>query len=131
MGLHHNCATRSAAPSIYRTPTHTVVLPHALAYNAAAAPAGDGAHCAALGCRAMLPLMRRPPCRMPCPGRCKALAAKHGAPTSLRALGMPAAGIDRAADLAVTTPYPNPRPLERAALRACYNALSTAPPAAD
>ena len=31
---------------------------------------------------------------------------------------MPADGLDRAADLAVTTPYPNPRPLERAALRA-------------
>ena len=31
---------------------------------------------------------------------------------------MPEDGLDRAADLAVTTPYPNPRPLERAALRA-------------
>jgi hypothetical protein len=30
---------------------------------------------------------------------------------------MPAAGLDRAADLAVENRYPNPRPLERAALR--------------
>jgi hypothetical protein len=30
---------------------------------------------------------------------------------------MPADGLDRAADLAVQTPYPNPRPLERAAIR--------------
>ena len=30
---------------------------------------------------------------------------------------LPAAGLDRVAELAVTTPYPNPRPLEQAALR--------------
>jgi alcohol dehydrogenase class IV len=46
------------------------------------------------------------------------LAEMHGAPTSLAAIGMPADGLDRAADLACATPYPNPRPLERAALRA-------------
>ncbi|RFQ23176.1 maleylacetate reductase, partial [Pseudomonas sp. ATCC 13867] len=33
-------------------------------------------------------------------------------------IGMPADGLDRAADLAVAAPYPNPRPLDRAALRA-------------
>jgi hypothetical protein len=31
---------------------------------------------------------------------------------------MPVEGLDRAAELAADTPYPNPRPLERAALRA-------------
>jgi alcohol dehydrogenase class IV len=51
------------------------------------------------------------------PRALQALAARHGAPTSLRALGMPADGVERAADLAVTQPYPNPRPLERTALR--------------
>jgi hypothetical protein len=30
---------------------------------------------------------------------------------------MPATGLDRAADLAVQNQYPNPRPLERAAIR--------------
>jgi len=45
------------------------------------------------------------------------LAVKLGAPTSLKALGLPEAALDRAADLAVAAPYPNPRPLERAALR--------------
>ena len=30
---------------------------------------------------------------------------------------MPADGLDHAADLAVQNPYPNPRPLERAAIR--------------
>jgi maleylacetate reductase len=46
------------------------------------------------------------------------LAQKLGAPVSLRELGMPEDGIERAADLATQTPYPNPRPLERAAIRA-------------
>ena len=40
-----------------------------------------------------------------------------GARTSLAALGMPADGLDRAADLAVQNQYPNPRPLERKAIR--------------
>jgi alcohol dehydrogenase class IV len=38
-------------------------------------------------------------------------------PVALKDIGMPADGLDRAADLAVQTPYPNPRPLERAAIR--------------
>ena len=42
---------------------------------------------------------------------------KLGAPVSLKQLGMPEEGIERAADLATQTPYPNPRPLERAAIR--------------
>ena len=59
------------------------------------------------------------------------LARRLGAPTSLAAIGMPEAGLDRAADLAVTTPYPNPRPLERAALRALLQrAFDGAAPAA-
>jgi maleylacetate reductase len=45
------------------------------------------------------------------------LAGRLGAPRALRDLGMPENGIDRAADLAVISPYSNPRPIERAALR--------------
>src|SRR5207249_1999847 len=52
------------------------------------------------------------------PKALQTLARGVGAPTSLREIGMPADGLDRAADLAVTTPYPNPRPLQRDALRA-------------
>jgi maleylacetate reductase len=36
---------------------------------------------------------------------------------SLQAIGMPADGLERAADLAVQNQYPNPRPLERKAIR--------------
>ena len=59
------------------------------------------------------------------------VTARHGAPKSLRALGMPADGVDRAADLAVANQYPNPRPLERAALRdLLQRAWEGAPPQA-
>ncbi len=46
------------------------------------------------------------------------LAKRLGAPTALRDIGMPEDGLDKAADIAVANPYPNPRPLERAAIRA-------------
>jgi alcohol dehydrogenase class IV len=45
------------------------------------------------------------------------LARELGAPVSLKELGMPEEGIERAAELATQTPYPNPRPVERAAIR--------------
>jgi hypothetical protein len=35
----------------------------------------------------------------------------------LRDIGLRAGDLDRACDLALRTPYPNPRPLGRAALR--------------
>ena len=55
-----------------------------------------------------------------------------GAPTALRDIGMPEDGLDRVADLAGKTPYPNPRPLERAALRALLQrAYEGAPPLSD
>jgi alcohol dehydrogenase class IV len=40
------------------------------------------------------------------------LAARIGAPVSLRELGMPFEGMERAAKLATANPYPNPRQLE-------------------
>ncbi len=105
MGLHHKlCHTLGGSFNLPHAEVHTVILPHAMAYNAPAAPqamrrianalkAGDG------------------------PRGLFELAQAHGAPTSLAAIGMPADGLDRAADLAVANPYPNPRPLERAAIR--------------
>ena len=46
------------------------------------------------------------------------LAKGLGAPIALKDIGMPESGLDRAADLAVANPYWNPRPIERAAIRA-------------
>jgi alcohol dehydrogenase class IV len=106
MGLHHKlCHTLGGSFNLPHAEVHTVILPHALAYNAAQAPEAMARIARALGVAdAPLALFER--------------AKSHGAPTSLAALGMPASGLDRAAELAVQTPYPNPRPLERAALRA-------------
>ncbi len=122
MGLHHKlCHTLGGSFNLPHAETHTVVLPHALAYNAAAAPQAMARIARGLGVAdgtdAATALHR--------------LARAHGAPTSLAALGLPESALDRAADLAVQTPYPNPRPLERAALRALLQrAYDGAPPAA-
>ena len=47
-----------------------------------------------------------------------ALNQSLGIPLSLEEIGMPESGLDEAADLACTNAYPNPRPLEREAIRA-------------
>ncbi|MNT24846.1 Maleylacetate reductase [compost metagenome] len=50
-----------------------------------------------------------------------ALARDNGAPVALKDIGMRAADLDRAADIAVANPYWNPRPFgpaERDAIRA-------------
>jgi maleylacetate reductase len=119
MGLHHKlCHTLGGSFNLPHAEVHTVVLPHALAYNASAAPEAMARIARALGtasaARGVFELARR-----------------HGAPTSLAAIGMPADGLDRAADLAAATPYPNPRPLERDALRALLQrAFDGTPPGA-
>jgi alcohol dehydrogenase class IV len=106
MGLHHKlCHTLGGSFNLPHAEVHAVILPHALAYNSAHAP------------QAMRAIARALQCDDAARGAFE-LAARHGAPTSLKAIGMPADGLDRAADLAVTSPYPNPRPLERAGLRA-------------
>jgi maleylacetate reductase len=106
MGLHHKlCHTLGGSFNLPHAQTHTVVLAHALAYNSAHAPRAMQKIAVALGssdaARGVFELARQ-----------------HGAPTSLKALGLPESGLDRAAELAVSNQYPNPRPLEKAALRA-------------
>lgn len=105
MGLHHKlCHTLGGTFNLPHAEVHTVVLPHALAYNAPMAPQAVARIARALGAGdAPLALQQ--------------LAARHGAPTSLRALGLAEDALDRAADLAVANPYPNPRSLDRPALR--------------
>lgn len=113
MGLHHKlCHTLGGSFNLPHADTHTVVLPHAMAYNGAAAPEAMARIARAL--HAADPTLPT----HDAPLALQQLAARNGAPTVLAALGMPAAGLDRVAELAVQTPYPNPRPLEQAALRA-------------
>jgi maleylacetate reductase len=85
--------------------THTVVLPHALAYNQPAAPGAVAALSRALG-------------GVPDPAReLWQLAGRLGAPRSLAELGMTEDDIPRIAELAVAggagAGYRNPRPVTR------------------
>jgi alcohol dehydrogenase class IV len=50
------------------------------------------------------------------------LVERIGAKTALKDIGMPADGLDRAAQLATENPYWNPRPIEKAGLRALLQA---------
>jgi maleylacetate reductase len=109
MGLHHKlCHTLGGTFDLPHAEVHTVILPHALTYNAGAAAEAMRRIARALGV-AGGPLAAA--------AGVFDLARTHGAPTALRDIGMPASGLDRAADLAVQNQYPNPRPLERAAIR--------------
>jgi len=105
MGLHHKlCHTLGGSFNLPHAEVHTEILPHALAYNAAHVPEARQRIARALG-------------SANAPAGVFDLAQRHDAPTALRDIGMPADGLDRAADLAVQNQYPNPRPLERAAIR--------------
>jgi maleylacetate reductase len=115
MGLHHKlCHTLGGSFNLPHAEVHSVILPHALAYNAAAAPQAMARIAKAVGGGGDAADRRDGDAAR----ALQQLARRHGAPTSLAAIGMPADGLDHAADLAARTPYPNPRPLERAALRA-------------
>ncbi|MBL8330230.1 MAG: maleylacetate reductase [Rubrivivax sp.] len=116
MGLHHKlCHTLGGSFNLPHAEVHSVILPHALAYNAQHAPQAMAQIATALGARRA---EAEAGDTGAAPRRLHALLREHGAPLSLRAIGMTADGLDRAADLAAAHPYPNPRPLERAALRA-------------
>jgi maleylacetate reductase len=105
MALHHKlCHVLGGSCDLPHADTHTVILPHAMAYNAEAAPEADQALAQALGGRDGASALL-------------ALAAKLDAPRSLKSLGMAESDIDRVADLAVQNPYWNPRPIDRNAIR--------------
>jgi maleylacetate reductase len=106
MALHHKlCHVLGGTFDLPHAETHTVVLPHAVAYNEPAAA------------EALRPLARTLGASTAADGLSD-LARRLGAPVALKDLGMPSEGIERAAELAVASPYPNPRPLEREAIRA-------------
>jgi maleylacetate reductase len=106
MALHHKlCHTLGGSFNLPHSATHTVVLPHATAYNRAAAPEAIARVARALSAEDAAQGLYD-------------LAEMLGAPTALRDIGMHASGLDRAADLAVGAPYWNPRPIERSGIRA-------------
>lgn len=106
MALHHKlCHTLGGSFNLPHAEVHTVVLPHAIAYNAPAIPAALASMSRALHTDHPAAALYD-------------LARSNGAPYALRSLGMAEADLDRAADIAVANPYWNPQPIERAGLRA-------------
>jgi len=109
MGLHHKlCHTLGGSFNLPHAQTHTVVLPHALAYNAGAAAHAMQRIQSALGAKANTSAAQA----------VFDLAYDNGAPTSLRELGLQEHHLEQALDIALQNEYPNPRPLMREPLRA-------------
>jgi maleylacetate reductase len=105
MALHHKlCHVLGGTFDLPHAETHTVIVPHATAYNAPFAPDAMQRIAHALGAASAAQGLYD-------------LARKLDAPLALKDIGMPEAGLDEAADIAVTNPYPNPRKLERNTIR--------------
>jgi alcohol dehydrogenase class IV len=83
--------------------THTVILPHAIAYNAPYAKEAIGKVAAAMGVDDAAKGIYD-------------LCASLGGPQSLEELGFKRENLEKAADLASQAQYPNPAPLERSKL---------------
>ena len=105
MALHHKlCHTLGGTFNLPHAETHTVVLPHAVAYNRAAAPDAMRAAARAIDAEDAAQGLY-------------ALARSLGAPLALKDIGMRETDLDRAAELATRSPYYNPRPVEYGAIR--------------
>jgi maleylacetate reductase len=105
MALHHKlCHTLGGTWNLPHAETHTIVLPHACAYNATAAPIAMQRIARALEASSA-------------PRGLFDLAQSLGASVALKDLGIKETELDRAADLATQAPYWNPRPIERNAIR--------------
>jgi maleylacetate reductase len=106
MSLHHKlCHTLGGSFNLPHAGVHSVILPHATAFNRDAAPKAMRVAAGALGA----------------PDAATALfdlAGRLGAPLALKDIGMPADGLDRAARIATERPYANPRPVDYAGIRA-------------
>ena len=105
MALHHKlCHTLGGSFNLPHAETHTIVLPHAVAYNSEAAPEAMQRIARALG------------------GKDAAnglydLAAVIGAPLALKEIGLREQDLDRASEIATCNPYYNLRPVSRDGIR--------------
>lgn len=105
MSIHHKlCHTLGGTFNLPHAEVHTVILPHAAAYNRDAAPEAMRLAADALGADDAAQGLYD-------------LAARIGAPVALKDIGMPLDGLDRAAKLATENPYYNPRPMDYAGVR--------------
>lgn len=107
-GLHHKlCHVLGGSFNLPHAETHTIILPHAAAYNAPAAPDAMRAIAGALSIL--------DPAEVP--AALYDLAVLLGARVALRDIGLKEADLDQAAEIACAAPFPNPRPVERPAVR--------------
>jgi len=105
MALHHKlCHTLGGSFNLPHAETHTIVLPHAAAYNSEAAPEAMQRIARALGATEAASGLYD-------------LAAAIGAPLALKEIGLKEQDLDQAADIATRNPYYNPRPVSRDAIR--------------
>ncbi|OJF92333.1 maleylacetate reductase [Pararhizobium antarcticum] len=109
MALHHKiCHTLGGTFDTPHAETHAIMLPHTAAYNAVSVPAllapvaeiFGGSVDGSVG------------------GGLWDFAKGIGAPMALKDLGLSEADLDRAAAIATENPYWNPRPIDRASIRA-------------
>ncbi|MGH3389132.1 MAG: maleylacetate reductase [Actinomadura sp.] len=116
MSLHHKlCHILGGSFGLPHADTHTVVLPHVLAFNTPAAPAMTAALRRALDTDS--------PAR-----ELHALGTALGAPRSLSELGLREADLDLAVELATRNPYANPRPVTPEGVRHILDAAFTGRP---
>jgi alcohol dehydrogenase class IV len=117
MALHHKlCHTLGGSFNLPHAEVHTAVLPHAIGFNAAAAPAAMTRIERALGVTG----------RSSAAAALYDLARDNGAAVALRDIGMNEADLDRAAELAVSNPYWNPRAIDLATRPAIRKLLQDA-----
>ena len=103
MALHHKlCHTLGGSFNLPHAPTHTIILPHAIAYNEVARPEVTKIITRALGVsdvsagQALFDL-----------------EVKLGLQTKLQSLDFTQEDIQKAADIAMQNPYWNPRPFDK------------------
>ncbi|MEM6422899.1 MAG: maleylacetate reductase [Pseudomonadota bacterium] len=106
MALHHKlCHTLGGSFDLPHAETHAIVLPHTIAYNAAAVRELLAPVAGLFG-------GEDPAAAVWTFGR------DLGAPTALKDLGLTEVDLDRAAEIATSNPYWNPREIARDGLRA-------------
>ena len=118
MGLHHKlCHVLGGSFDLPHAEVHTLILPQAAAYNRRAAPAAMARIARALDAA-------------DAPTALFDLATGLGAEMRLAAFGLGAADLERATELALQSPYPNPAPVTREGVRALLeDAFHGRPPA--
>jgi alcohol dehydrogenase class IV len=107
MALHHKlCHTLGGSFNLPHAETHTIVLPHALSYNAPAIPKVMEQLATAL-----------PGSDGDATKGLNLLLEKLKVKRALKDFGMKEEDVDKATDIAMSAQYPNPRALEKEAIR--------------